>query len=147
MKKNIIKFSAVILAAFSIAALAGCGSSSDDSSKSNDKTVLSAQEDKTEKTLDPALVGSWQAVIYHTRYTDTYSADGTLKIMEEDMDSPVGGGNYATSLSEYTAYTDGSKLYHVAVNGGGKGVYTYRIEGNTLYVKTSTGIKIEYTKQ
>lgn len=146
MKKSILQLSAIILAAFSIAAFAGCDK--DSSSDSNNSVpAISEAEKNEEKTLDPALVGTWQTVIYHTRYTDTYSADGTLKIMEEDMDSPVGGEHYATSISEYKAYTEGDKLYHISKNSSSRGEFTYSVSGNTLNVTTSTGAHHTYTKQ
>ncbi len=143
MKKSFVTLTAIVLAAVALVSSAGCESSKD--SKGSEQASVSRQEEK--KSLDPALVGTWQAEVYHTRFTDIYSADGSLKTIEEDLDSPVGGGHYATSSTDYTAYTEGNKLYHIAVNEHSKGEFTYSVDGDTLHVITSTGNQIDYTRQ
>ncbi len=146
MNRKVLKLSALVLAAMSIAAFAGC-QKNDSASTSGGSSSSSIAEE--EKTFDQALVGSWERTIGQTRITYTFSADSTLDVMKEELDHPYGDGHYQTTGDQHKCFTVGNELHYEREPGDVvENVHTYTISGDELIINSSTGGKdMVYTRK
>lgn len=135
-KSSVIKVLALVLAAFSITAFAGCGNddSSDSASSSPASAAVSTDSESTPVSGD-SLVGVWEAKDY-AGIAYTFNEDGSGQY---DLMGNIMRLNYTTK--------DGKITIEFLEEGMSSVTLSYTLDGDTLDIKDSFGNDVYYVKK